>query len=159
MMGGYSARVTADNIADIMPTLTKFVSGGVEKYGSVQVELTRITRSIAQNSLFHAQISDIAKQVKFHGTELTADGAKEYLVLIFAFEMESAGDPLNQGIKYIPSRKTEGGWMPVPPKTSSFTVDEGSSFIEWLFMYGAERKVRFNDDVTRQYEAYLGLQK
>ena len=155
-MGSYSAKVTTDNVVDLTATIVNHIMSGVSKYGAVQVELTRVTRSIAQNSLWHAQIGEIAKQAKFGNSELTASGAKEYLMLVFAFEMEREGTPLTQGITQIPSRKTEGGWMPVPPKTSKLTIDEGSNFIEWLFAYGAERSVRFNDDVTRQYEAYIG---
>jgi len=156
-MGGYSLVAKPENLEQVVPTIVQFISGGVEKYGAVNVELTRVTRSIAQNALFHAQISEIAKQTKFNGSELTKDGAKEYLVLLYAFEMEHAQRPLAQAITYIPSSKSETGWMPVPPKTSKFTVDEGSEFIEWLFAYGAERNVRFNDQVTRQYEEYLAM--
>lgn len=156
-MAGYSAKITDINVDQMMPNLVSFIKKGVEKYGAVQVDLTRVNRSIAQNSLFHAQIAEIAKQTKFNGTELTADGAKEYLVLLFAFELEQEQRPLSQGLQYIPSRKTEGGWMPVPPKTSRFKIEEGTEFIDWLFAYGAERNVRFNDDVARQYEAYLAM--
>ena len=156
-MGGYSLVAKPENLEHVVPTIVQFISGGVEKYGAVNVELTRVTRSIAQNALFHAQISEIAKQTKFNGNELTKDGAKEYLVLLYAFEMERAQTPLAQGVNYIPSRKTEGGWMPVVPRTSKFTVDEGSEFIEFLFSYGAERGVKFNDRVAQQYEEYLAM--
>lgn len=158
-MGGFSTSVNADNINEMMPKLTKFIGDGVQAYGAVQVELTRITRSIAQNALWHAQIGEIAKQTKINGAQLTREPAKHSLVLLFAFEKEQSGEPLTHGIVWIPSRKMQGGLMPIPPKTSDFNIEEGGEFIDWLFMYGAERNVRFNDDVTRQYEAYLELQR
>lgn len=151
-MSGYSITARPENVDHVTEVVAEFIKKGVDKYGGVDISLTRLTRSIAQNACWHAQIDDIAKQTKFNGTELTPQGAKEYLVLVFAFEMEGMQTPLSQGINYIPSRKTEGGWMPVPPKTSKFTVDEGSSFIEWLFSYGSERQVKFGGSTMRHYE-------
>lgn len=157
-MSNYCAKVTLDNCAELMPQVNKYVKKGLDAYGAVEVTLTKVTRSIAQNALFHAQIGEITKQTKFNNTTLTPEGAKEYLVLIFAYELEREQRPLKQGITQIPSRNSSTGWMPVPPKTSKFNIDEGGEFIEWLFAYGAERGVRFNDDVTRQYEEYMAMQ-
>lgn len=157
MMAGYSCKVTKDNMPDLMPQLMGWIKNGVDAYGAVNVELTKVTRTLAQNALFHAQISEIAKQTKINGAMLQKDGAKESLVLMFAFEKEQSGEPLKRGITWIPSKKFDGGLMPVPPRTSDFDIDEGGEFIEYLFMYGAERNVRFNDDVTRQYEEYMRM--
>ena len=149
---GYSIIARKENLQSVQEIVQEYIKIGVEKYGGVDISLTQLTRSLAQNACWHAQIGDIAKQVKFNGTTLVPEGAKEYLVLLFAYEMESAQTPLAQGIKQIPSRKTESGWMPVPPSTSKFTIDEGSQFIEWLFMYGAERKVKWGGPAMRHYE-------
>lgn len=156
-MGNWSAKINGDNAPALLPKVKEYIVKGIEAYGAVEVTLTKVTRTIAQNALWHAQIGEIAKQTKFNGSELTPEGAKEYLVLVFAFELEQDQRPLKQGITQIPSRKSETGWMPVPPKTSKFDIDEGSEFIEWLFAYGAERGVRFNDKVTRQYEEYMAM--
>ncbi len=157
-MSNYSTKINTETLEQLIPQVNKFIRGGVSEYGTIVLTLGKVTRSTAQNALWHAQISEIAKQVKFNGAELTAEGAKEYLVLVFAFELERDQRPLKQGIKYIPSGKTESGWMPIPPKTSQFDINEGSEFIEWLFAYGAERHVRFNDDVARQYDDYMAMQ-
>jgi hypothetical protein len=152
MMAGYSITARPENVDHVTEVVTEFIKKGVEKYNGVDISLTRLTRSIAQNACWHAQISDIAKQTKFGSAELNDQGAKHYLVLRFAFDMEQMQTPLAQGIEYIPSRKTEGGFMPVPPSTSKFTVDEGGQFIEWLFAYGAERNVKFGGPAMRHYE-------
>ena len=117
-MAGYSVTARPENVDHVTEVVTDFIKKGVDKYGGVDISLTRLTRSIAQNACWHAQISDIAKQTKFGSTELNDQGAKHYLVLRFAFDMEQMQTPLAQGIKQIPSRKTESGWMPVPPSTS-----------------------------------------
>ena len=62
-MAGYSAKITDINIDQMMPNLVSFIKKGVEKYGAVQVDLTRVNRSIAQNSLFHSQIAEIANRL------------------------------------------------------------------------------------------------
>lgn len=157
-MSGYSITARPENVDHVTEVVTEFIKKGVEKYNGVDVSLTRLTRSIAQNACWHAQISDIAKQTKFGNTELNDQGAKHYLVLRFAFDMEQMQTPLAQGIEYIPSRKTEGGFMPVPPQTSKFTVDEGGQFIEFLFSYGSERGVKFGGPTMRWYEDLQNMQ-
>lgn len=99
---------------------------------------TRLTfaeakRTTDQNALMWDLLTDIAKQVPWHGVKLSADDFK----LIFMAA-------LNQEMRLVPN--LEGtGFVNLGRSSSKLAKAEMSDLIELIFKFGAERGVVFFD--------------
>ena len=103
---------------------------GLESGKPVVLTVTRLTRTLDQNSKIHAMIGEIAEQADHRGQKFSADDWK--IILVHAFGKE---------LRLLPA--LDGSLIGVSAKTSAFTVAEGSDFIEWLNAWAAEKGVRF----------------
>lgn len=101
------------------------------------------TRSDRQNALYHALISDMARQLKHLGQDLPLEFWKAGLVDLFANEKEQMGEPLKHKGAIMPALDGSGRFISIRPSTTKFSVKEANEFIEFLFSYGAENGVRW----------------
>lgn len=98
------------------------------------VEFRENKRTLSQNSRLWAMLSEVARQVEWHGVRLSADDWK----LIFM-------DALNQEMRLVPNINGTG-FINLGRSSSKLSKAEMSDLIELIFKFGAERGVEFADD-------------
>lgn len=113
-------------------------------------EIKPPTKKRIQEEKYHAMIADISKQVDLIGERRGVEDAKRLLIDAFARVMRSSGTPLKQEGRILPSLDGSG-FVQLGIQSRKFTVKEASEFIEYLYAYGSERDVIWNDP---QFEAY-----
>lgn len=91
------------------------------------LEVRRETRSDAQNSLMWSCLSDIAKQVDWHGRKLSADDWKD---------MATAALKRQRVVPGI-----DGGFVVLGQRTSRMTKAELSELVDFLHALGDQRGV------------------
>lgn len=91
------------------------------------LEVRRETRSDAQNSLMWSCLSDIAKQVDWHGQKLSADDWKD---------MATAALKRQRVVPGI-----DGGFVVLGQRTSRMTKAELSELVDFLHALGDQRGV------------------
>jgi hypothetical protein len=98
-----------------------------------RVEFKEAKRTTDQNAIMWASLTEIARQVPWHGVRLSADDWK----IIFL-----AG--LNQEMRIVPN--IEGnGFVQLGRSSSDLSKDEMSQLIELIFAFGAKHGVEFHD--------------
>lgn len=98
-----------------------------------RIEFKQAKRSVPQNDLMWSLLTDLARQVAWHGTKLTADDWK--LVMLDALKRESTLVPNIDG----------SGFVSIGRSSSDLSKSEMSNLIEIIRAFGAERGVRFYD--------------
>jgi hypothetical protein len=101
-------------------------------------EGTRLTfaeakRTTEQNRLFWDLLTDVARQVQWHGLRLSADDWK----LIFM-------DSLNQEMRLVPNLDGTG-FINLGRSSSNLSVKEMADLIEVILAFGAKHDVMFFD--------------
>lgn len=91
------------------------------------------TRSLEQNALMWALLTDIANQVPWHGIKLSAE---EYKDLLSAGLVKSKAVPNIEG----------NGFVILGQRTSTMTKREFSELCELIHAFGAQHGVIFHDD-------------
>lgn len=110
----------------------------------VTIELFADPKSREQEKKYHAMIGDIAAQFPtWQGIKVDAEDWKRLLVDIFCKQMAILGTPVKQAGRIVPSLDG-GGIVQLGVQTRRFTREEGSHFIEFLYMYGAEQGVELD---------------
>lgn len=89
-------------------------------------------RTIDQNSLLWALLTDISRQVVWHGQKLTADDWKTMLTASLRKSMVVPGIDA-------------GTLVPLGMSTSGMSKQEFGELIELIYAFGAERDVVFSD--------------
>jgi len=89
-------------------------------------------RSLPQNDRIHAMLTDIARQLVFHGQKWPMEDWKKNLLACFKSDMRTM--PRADGFGVIPV----GG-------TSDLTKEQASDFMEFIAEYGARNGVVFHD--------------
>lgn len=97
-------------------------------------------KSREQERLYHAQISDIAKQCTFMGRKHDADDWKRLLVDAFAKVMRDAGTPIHHDGRVLPSLDFERV-VQMGIQTRRFYKAEASEFVEFLYAWGSQENV------------------
>jgi hypothetical protein len=103
----------------------------------------RKTRSLEQNSTIHGLLTDISKQVVWHGRKLTVEAWKD--VMCAAYRSAKHGLEIVPGI--------DGGFVMLGMHTSEMTVEELSELIELTLAFGAERGVSWTDAPQKEQAA------
>ena len=99
-----------------------------------RVEFKAAKRSLSQNSLLWALLTDVSVQLKWHGQHLTAADWK----LIFM-------DGLKRELRIVPN--IEGnGFVNLGRSSSDLSKQEMSDLLELIRMFGAKHGVTFIDD-------------
>jgi hypothetical protein len=96
-----------------------------------RVEFTAPRRTLDQNSRMWAMLTDIAKQVKWHGLNLTPDDWK----LIFL-------DALKREVRMVPNLDGNG-FVSLGRSSSDLSKSEMGDLMELIEMFGAKHDVRF----------------
>lgn len=95
------------------------------------------TRTLDQNDLIHPVVRAIKKHMEAHGAKKrTEDWWRYYLLGKFAGS-EVCEDPDGSGGIVVMNRETG---------TSGMDKDRASEFIEWMYAWGTDIGVRFNDE-------------
>lgn len=100
------------------------------------VEFKAARRSLDQNALLWASLSEISRQVVWYGAKLSADDWKDVLTASLRKARVVPGiDP--------------GTYVPLGMRTSDMTKPEMAELIELIMAFGAERGVVFGDQQER----------
>lgn len=100
---------------------------------NARVELKAPKRSLPQNDRFWASLTDVARQVPWHGVKLTPDDWK----LIFL-------DALKRELRMVPNLNGDG-FVNLGRSSSDLTKEEMSDCLELIYAFGAQRGVVFTD--------------
>ena len=98
-------------------------------------------------------LGDIAKQVDLGGSKYDLETCKALMVSGFATEKQQMGEPLRRGNRWIPSL-CGTHMISIRPSVKEFTKANGSEFIEYLYVKGAEYGVEYTDKTLADYETY-----
>lgn len=122
-------------------------------------------RSDAANRRYHAMIGDIHAQAmyKMPGkiirlSDYDSDQVKALLIMWFAIDLESMGEPLKKPPRKVIDPFT-GESYTVRPSSTDFDKQEAGKFIEWLYATGAETGVRWSEPALKEYETHRGAQR
>jgi len=105
-------------------------------YGT-RVEFKETKRSIPQNDRMWAMLTDVARQLPWHGTKLTPDDWK--LVFLDALKREARLVPNIAG----------SGFVDLGRSSSDLSKNEMSDLIDLIAAFGAEHGVEFGDDAEQ----------
>jgi hypothetical protein len=100
----------------------------------VRIETPR--RSIPQNDRLHAMITDVSRQVPWHGAKRNVEAWKD----IFTAALRSA----NHGLDVVPG--LNGGFVLLGMHTSKMSKTEMGDLMTFIEAWGAENGVIFRDE-------------
>lgn len=98
-----------------------------------RVEFKAPKRTLPQNDRMWAMLTDVAKQLPWHGIKLTADDWK----LIFL-------DSLKREVRIVPNIDGDG-FVNLGRSSSDLDTDEMSQLLALIEAFGAKHKVKFNE--------------
>jgi hypothetical protein len=107
-------------------------------------EIKQKTRTLEQNALMWALLSDLSKQVNWYGQKLTSDEWKD--VLSASLKKQ----------KVVPG--IGGGFVVIGARTSQMTKREMSDMCELIYAFGAEQGVQWTKDEPKQKALQQGVQ-
>ena len=99
-----------------------------------RVEFKEAKRTTDQNARLWAALTDIARQVQYHGLRLTPDDYK----LIFL-------DALKREVRMVPNLDGNG-FVSLGRSSSDLSKDEFSMLLEVVYAFGAQHGVKFGDE-------------
>ena len=100
------------------------------------LEIKDATKSRDQEEKYHAMIGEVAKQAQHLGAKWDAESWKRLLVDQFCKD-----NGLKTGA-VIPNLSGDG-IVQLGMQTRNFTKEQASEFVEWLFAWGAEHGVTY----------------
>lgn len=108
--------------------------------GAVQITISREKRSNDQNSKLWPMLTDIERQVVWHGYKLTREEWKDVL---------TAG---LKSQKVVPG--IDGGFVVIGARTSKMRKKEFCDLVELIYAFGAEQGVRWSEPVKTGEEVW-----
>jgi hypothetical protein len=96
-----------------------------------RVEFKQPKRSIEQNALMWARLTDIARQVEWYGQKLSADDWKD----VFSASLRKA--------RVVPGLDP-GSFVPLGMRTSDMSKEEMGQLLDLVDAFAAERGVKFD---------------
>lgn len=108
------------------------------------------TKRRIQEEKYHAMLGDISRQAEYAGRKWDTEDTKRILIDEFADEMRSAGSPLHNDSRIIPS---ENGLriIQLNIRSSDFYVKEAAQFITFLQAWGDLRGVIFTEPKAQEF--------
>lgn len=100
-----------------------------------RVEFKQTKRSIPQNDRMWAMLTDVARQLPWHGQKLSPDDWK--LIFLDALKGEVRSVPNIDGTGFVSLRRS-----------SDLSKDEMSNMIELIASFGVGHGVKFGDEVA-----------
>jgi hypothetical protein len=99
----------------------------------MRIEFKEVKRSLSQNDLLWARLTDVAAQVEWYGQKLSPDDWKDMFTASLRKARVSPGiDP--------------GSFVVLGLHTSDLSKQEFSDLLELIAAFGAEHGVQFHDD-------------
>lgn len=99
----------------------------------MRIEFKEVKRSLSQNDLLWARLTDVAAQVEWYGQKLSPDDWKDMFTASLRKARVSPGiDP--------------GSFVVLGLHTSDLSKQEFSDLLELIAAFGAEHGVQFQDD-------------
>lgn len=95
-------------------------------------------RTLEQNAMLHAALSDIAEKLEWHGKKLSLDVWKRLCTAAWLRE-------IGESPEMIPALDNQG-FDVIFERTSKMTVKQMTGLIEWCLAFGAQNGVVFGDD-------------
>lgn len=123
-MSRWAFVVSDGNRADLRRWLDRAPSG-------MRVEFKEAKRTQDQNALMWALLTDVARQLTWHGQTYSPDDWKDFLM-----------HQLGRG-RWMPAE--EGGMVPIGMRTSDLSKAEFGDLIEVIYSFGARNGVEFSD--------------
>jgi hypothetical protein len=102
-------------------------------YGT-RIEFKAAKRTLPQNDRMWAMLTDVSRQLEWHGMRLTPDDWK----LIFL-------DGLKRELRIVPNIDGNG-FVNIGRSSSKLSKQEMTDLIELIFAFGAKHGVKFLDD-------------
>ena len=137
-----------------MRAIRDLVNDFLRVKGSVVVIVMEVSKSRTQEQHYHAQIGEIARLVTFdadgdeqeHCRRDFSGSGRRYgpetwkMMLVDEFDQErtAMGEPLRRPGRYVPALDGSGRLICERAKTSDFTPEEATAFIEYLYAKGVE---------------------
>lgn len=106
------------------------------------VTVQEATRTLDQNAKLHAALSDIARQVEWHGERMDIEDWKRLLTAAWARAER-------QPVKLVPALDGNG-FDVLYRRTSRMSKSEVSGLIEYLHAWGTDHGVRWSDMPYRE---------
>jgi hypothetical protein len=103
-----------------------------------RVEFKASKRTMPQNDRMWAMLTDVSRQLSWHGVKLTPDSWK--LLFLDALRREIGGE-----FRIVPNLDGDG-FVNLGTSSSDLSKDEMTMLIELVFKFGAEHGVVFADD-------------
>ena len=101
------------------------------------VRITPPTRSLDQNALLHAALTDIAKQLEWKGHRFDVDTWKRLCTAAWLRE-------IGESPEMIPALDGKG-FDVIFERTSKLTVAQMTSLIDWVTCFAAQNGVKLSD--------------
>ena len=117
--------------SEIFPKVKAYLMGG----NRLTLEIKKQKRSSEQNRLMWAALTDISKQVKWHGEVLSPTDWKVML---------TAGLRKQRAVPGI-----DGGFVVLGESTSKMSKEEMSELVELALAFGAQHGVMFKEGATQ----------
>ena len=99
----------------------------------LRMSIKRETRSSEQNARMWAMLTDVSKQVEWYGRKLSPEAWK----CVFSASLKKQD--------VVPG--LHGDFVVIGQPTSAMTIREMSDLMELMAAFGAERDVKFTDEV------------
>lgn len=103
---------------------------------NTRVEFKEARRSLPQNARMWAMLTDVARQVPWHGITLSPDDWK----LIFL-------DALKREVRMVPNLDGNG-FVNLGRSSSDLSKAEMTDLIELIFAFGAQRGIEWSDPTS-----------
>lgn len=113
------------------------ISAVREARDGMVVEVKEPTRTLEENAKLHAMLTELSRELYWYGKKLNVEIWKRLCVA--AWLREKGEKPL-----LIPSLDNAGVDI-IYEKTSQMSVKQVSELIEWVYAFGAENGVEFNE--------------
>lgn len=108
--------------------------------GPVRLSLGRPRRTVDQNRLLWAVLTDVSRQVEWHGQRLTKENWKD----IFTAALKRQ--------QVVPG--IDGGFVVLGTSTSRMSKQEFSELIELIYAFGAEHGVEWSEPAQRTFNEH-----
>ena len=115
---------------------TKAANWAIKAPFGTRIEFKAAKRTLPQNDRMWAMLTDVARQIPWHGMKLTPDAWK----LIFL-------DGLKRELRIVPNLDGTG-FVNIGTSSSDLTIGEMSDLMELMAAFGAKHGVVFHDDAV-----------
>lgn len=133
--------IAAANVRQEMSDVWRLVNNGLAG-GDVVLTLGRKKRSNDQNAKLWPMLSDISRQVEWFGKKHKPEHWKD--IITASFEQCEAVPGIDGGIVMI------GG------HTSRYTKKRFSELIEYIYAFGAEKRIAWSEPALQVFAEYRG---